>query len=109
MGRGAQLARRRAALVARSAAFRSALAVDGARIGARLALVDKGVAAARKLAGQPELLAGAAALLLALRPLRAMKWAARGALLFSVGRRVLGALNRARAGHADRGEPPTCI
>ena len=105
MSRSEQLARRRAELVARSAGLRDALSVDGARLSSRLVLVDRGIALVRAAAGQPLLLAAGAGLLLTLKPLRAMKWAARGALLFSIARRVYGALDRGAASN----EPPTFI
>ena len=105
MGRIEQLARRRAGLVARSARLRGELAIDGARIGSRLGLVDRGIALVRAAAGQPLLLAAGAGLLLTLKPLRLMKWAARGALLFSVARRVMGAMDRGGSSN----EPPTFI
>jgi hypothetical protein len=105
MDRSKQLARRRAELVARSARLRGNLAIDGARISSRLGLVDRGIALARAATRQPLLLAAGAGLLLTLRPLRAMKWVARGALLFSIARRVLGALDRGNASN----EPPTFI
>jgi len=109
MSRREDLARRRANLVARSRRLRDNLAVEGERIGSRLALVDKGVAMARSLARQPLLVAAVVTLMMTLKPLRAMKWAARGALLFSVARRVYGAVDRAEFARGDSGEPPTFI
>lgn len=109
VSRSTELARHRLALVARSRALREDLAVDGARVASRLVLVDKGVSLVRSLAHQPLLMAGATAFLLALRPLKAMKWAARGALLFSVARRLFEVLGRGGSRSAEAGEPPTFI
>jgi len=106
MRRTEVLARRRAALVERSARLRTDLALEGVRISGQLGFIDRGVALARSVTRQPLLLAGAAAALLYLRPLRAMKWAARGALLFSVARKVFGAVGRR---DAEREDPPTFV
>jgi hypothetical protein len=104
--RADELARRRAELVARSARLRQRLALEGVRIGGQIGFIDKGFALARSVTRQPLLLAGSAALLLYLRPLRAMKWAARGALLFSVARKLFGAVGRRTE---ERDEPPTFV
>lgn len=105
MRRSEQLARRRAELVARSARLRGEIALDGARIGSRLGAVDRGLSLLRAATRQPLLLAAGAGLLLTLKPLRAMKWAARGAVLWSVARRVMSALDRG----GPSNEPPTFI
>ncbi|MEN9704318.1 MAG: YqjK-like protein [Pseudomonadota bacterium] len=100
------LARRRIELVARSARLRNDLALEAVRIGGQLGVLDKGFALARSFTRQPLLLAGAAAALFYLRPLRAMKWVARGAVLFSIGRRIFSAMGR---GAAEREDPPTFV
>jgi hypothetical protein len=106
MRRAEQLARRRAELVARSARLRNTLALEGVRISGQLGFIDKGFSLARSLTRQPLLLAGSAALLMYLRPLRAMKWAARGAMLFAVARKLFGIVEKSTA---DREEPPTFV
>ncbi|MCU0810809.1 MAG: YqjK-like family protein [Thiobacillaceae bacterium] len=55
---------------------------------ARLALVDRGVNVVRYVRRHPALLAGAALLLVALRPQHAVKWLQRGWLVWQVGRRL---------------------
>jgi len=102
--RSAQLARRRAGLVARSRQLRGDLAADGAAIASRLSLVDRGFALARAVGRRPLMLAAGAALLFTGRPIKVLKWVTRGALLLSVARRVYGTMNR-----GDPGEPPTFI
>lgn len=90
--------------------MRETLSREGVRIGGQLAVLDRGFALARQFTRQPLLMAGTAAALLYVRPLRAMKWAARGALLFSLGRKLFGALERRSEARADgREEPPTFI
>lgn len=106
MSRAEVLARRRAQLVERSGRLRQGLAMDAVRVSGQLGFIDKGFALARSVTRQPLLLAGGAALLMYLRPMRAMKWAARGAVLFSVARKLFGAVER-RA--AEREEPPTFV
>jgi hypothetical protein len=105
MNRREQLARRRAELIARSARLRAELAVEGARIGDRFGLVDRGITLMRAVTRQPLLLAAGAGLLLTLKPLRAVKWVARAALLVSVARRVM----RAMDSGGGSNEPPTFI
>ena len=111
MRRAEVLARRRAELVARSARLRHQLALEGVRIGGHLGYIDKGFALARSFTRQPLLVAGTAALLFYLRPLRAMKWAARGAMLFALARKLFGVVERhageRRATAGD--EPPTFV
>ena len=104
------LARRRIVLVERSRRLREVLAMEGVRIGGQLGILDRGFAMARQFTRQPLLMAGTAAALFYLRPLRAMKWAARGALLFSVGRKLFRAFEGRSTARADgREEPPTFI
>ena len=83
-----QLAERRRLLVAQAAAQRAALARDAAPVRARLALVDRGLEAARYVAHRPALIVGAVLLLAALRPRRAGKWLQRGWLAWQFGRRL---------------------
>ncbi len=104
------LARRRTVLVERSRRLRETLAMEGVRIGGQLGILDRGFAMARQFTRQPLLMAGVAAALLYLRPFRAMKWAARGALLFSVGRKLYSAFgSRPGARPEGREDPPTFI
>jgi hypothetical protein len=84
----AQLGERRRRLVAQAAAQRLALAHDVEPWRGRLALVDRGVDAVRYIRRHPALLVGAALLLVAWRPRRAVKWLQRGWLIWQVGRRV---------------------
>jgi YqjK-like protein len=67
-------AERRARLVAKAAAQRVALAYQMEPWRARLNVADQGVAVARIAGRHPLLLAGAAALLVAWQPRRAVKW-----------------------------------
>ncbi|MFZ0105346.1 MAG: YqjK family protein [Thiobacillus sp.] len=83
-----QLAERRRRLVAQAAAQRIALAQTVEPLRARLALVDRGVNAVRVIRRHPALLAGAALLLVVLRPRYAVKWLQRGWLVWQVGRRL---------------------
>jgi hypothetical protein len=83
-----RLAERRRRLVAQAAAQRIALAHDMEPWRARLALVDRGVNVVRYVRRHPALLAGAALLLVALRPRYAVKWLQRGWLVWQVGRRL---------------------
>jgi hypothetical protein len=84
----AQLAERRRQLVAQAAAQRITLAHDMEPWRARLALVDRGVNVVRYVRRHPALLAGAALLLVVLRPRYAVKWLQRGWLVWQVGRRL---------------------
>ena len=83
-----RLAERRNQLIDRAAAQRSALAHNVEPLRARLALVDRGVNAVRYIRRHPALLAGAALLLVVLRPRHAVKWLQRGWLVWQVGRRL---------------------
>jgi len=65
-----QLAERRAALVARIASQRIALAEEFSPVRESLTLVDKGLHALRYLAKHPVVLAGVMALVAAIRPKR---------------------------------------
>jgi hypothetical protein len=97
-------------LVERSRRLRETLALEGVRISGQLGILDRGFALARRFTQQPLLMAGTAAAMLYLKPLRAMKWAARGALLFSVGRKLLAAFGQRSGARTEvREEPPTFI
>jgi hypothetical protein len=86
----AQLAERRGLLVAQAAVQRTALTLNLAPWHARLALVDKGVAAVRYVTRHPALMLGAALLFAALRRRRVGTWLQRGWIIWSVGRRLRG-------------------
>jgi hypothetical protein len=73
-GKLTQLAARRERLVAQAAAQRTALVQDLEPWRAPLALADRGMAALRYVRRHPGLLAGAALVIVALRPRRAGKW-----------------------------------
>jgi len=81
-----RLAERRRQLVVQAAAQRTSLGNNMEPWRARLALVDRGVAAVRYIGRHPALMVGAALLLAALRPRRAGKWLQRGLLVWQVGR-----------------------
>ena len=89
MRRREELQRRRAALLARSHAQRAELAEYGARIAARLSLVDKGLRLAKSATERPLLVGAAGLLFMLFKPTRALKWVARGALVSSLVRRLL--------------------
>ena len=76
-------------LLARSEALRSELARDLRVLEQPLAWAEQGLAAARWLRRHPEWPIGAAALLVALRPLRAWRWGRRLFFAWRTGRRVL--------------------
>lgn len=71
-GQTVDIVARRAQLVAQAAAQRAMLARQARILKAPLRVADQGVAAARTLGRHPLLVAGAAALLLAWRPRRAL-------------------------------------
>jgi hypothetical protein len=91
-----QLAQRRAELIARSTAHRDDLALHATNIGARLGLVDRGLNLARAATGRPFLLSLAGLVLMMFKPARALAWLARGALVTSLLRRLLGLLDHHR-------------
>jgi hypothetical protein len=84
-----QLASRREALLARSAAQRQLLAELAGDIEYRLGGLDRGINAVRSAARQPLLIAGAIAAVVLIGPRRLVRWLGRGALLWSTGRRLL--------------------
>ena len=86
-----KLAEQRAALVARAAAQRAELSQALSSWRGPLNVVDRGWAVLRYLGGNPMVLGGVAAFLIALRPLRMVKWLPPGWLLWRVVRMALGA------------------
>ncbi|MHB1084574.1 MAG: YqjK family protein [Thiobacillus sp.] len=84
----AQLAERRQQLVALSAAQRAVLAYDLEPWRARLALVDRGVAAIRYVGRHPVLMMGSALVFAALRRRRIGKWLQQCLLVWQIGRRL---------------------
>ena len=95
-GRTEQLALRRAALIARSAALRADIGAYGAMIGERLGLVDRGLQFAKSVTQRPMLMAAATALFMFFRPTTALKWMGRGAVATSLIRRILSIANVGR-------------
>jgi hypothetical protein len=91
-----ELELRRDLLVLRSRLLRTQATLDGAAIGARVAQVDRGVAAVRGLASSPMVLGVAALVALAVGPVRAVRWAGRGLVALSLARRVARILGSAR-------------
>jgi hypothetical protein len=93
-GRAAELRHRREALLERSAGLRAALAAEGTALRDRFAVVDAAVGLARSVTQRPVLVAAAAAALMVLKPARALRYLARGAVVVSMVRRFLGWLDR---------------
>jgi len=83
-----ELAERRARLVAQAEAQRTALAQGIAPWRGPLALADRGLAALHYLRSHPVLPIGAAAMVVALRPRRAVKWLQRGWVLWGTLRKI---------------------
>ena len=73
-----ELARRRAALVARADTQRAVLAQAYAPWRGPLAIVDRGFVALRYVRNHPALLVGVVAVVVALRPKRVAQWLGRG-------------------------------
>lgn len=86
--RARHLAARRARLVAQAAAQRTVLAQQMEPWRARLAVVDRGIAAVRTANRHPLLLGGIAVLLVAWRPRGAVKWLQYGVLAWQVARKL---------------------
>jgi hypothetical protein len=86
---GAHLEAKRQRLLQESARLRGELAQEGVRIHAALGFIDRGIIALRSLTSRPTLLSGALALLVILRPRRAVRWITRGAIATTLARRVL--------------------
>jgi hypothetical protein len=83
-----QLAARRRHLVAQAATQRTVLAHELVPWGARLALVDRGVAGIRYIRRHPVLMMSAAFALAILRLRLTGKWLQRGLLMWQLGRRL---------------------
>jgi len=92
--RQGQLAERRAELIARSAQLRDRVSGQGANLRASFQGVDRGISMLRAATARPLLLAGAFAALVVLKPGRAFKWIARAALVTSLVRRAVRALDQ---------------
>lgn len=90
MSRVAELAARRDGLLLRSAALRREFTHHTAELDHCLRRVDRGIGMVRNLTSRPLLLAGGAALLLALGPAKAFRWVSRGLLVTSFVRRAYG-------------------
>ena len=90
---------RKRLLLARSDDLRRAFAHDARVLERPLALADQGMDAARWLRRHPEWPIGAAALLVALRPMRAFRWGRRIFFAWRTGRRLLRWLDDARRAH----------
>jgi len=86
-----ELAEQRAALVVRAAAQRAELSQALSSWGRPLNVVDQGWALVRYLGSNPMVLGGVAALLIAFRPWRMVKWLPPGWLLWRFVRMALGA------------------
>jgi len=83
-----RLAERRAALLAHCALQRGELSQRAQQIETRLASVDRAISIVRRYAAQPLLLVGGAALLIMVGPRRILRWAGRGAVFITAGKRV---------------------
>lgn len=78
----------------RSQLLRAALVDEAGALRERFSGVDRAVGMARAVTRQPVLMAAAAAALMVLKPARALRYLARGAVVVSMVRRVLGWLDR---------------
>lgn len=84
------LAERRAQLQRKAARQRAQLGAHVQAVEARFRSVDGGLRSARRLLGKPALLAGSAALLFFVGPLRTLGMLGRATLLISTARRLMG-------------------
>ena len=98
--RQSQLAERRAELIARSAQLRDRVSAQGANLRGSVAGVDRGIGLLRAATARPLVLTAAVAVLVILKPSRAFKWIARGALVTSLLRRVVKTVHDADRGGA---------
>jgi YqjK-like protein len=89
-----RLAKRRAALVARSAHQRETVARAAEAWHKPLALADRGISALGHLVKHPLLMAGSVAVVVALRPRKILRWAQRGWLAWRIVRGVRSRLSR---------------
>lgn len=112
--RQGQLAGRRAELLLRSEQLRDRVGVQGANLRASVDGIDRGIAMVRAATARPLVLTAAVAALVLLKPGRAFKWIARGALLTSLLRRVIRTVDQGQGagpgtglstGHSE-GQPP---
>ncbi|HEY4367979.1 MAG TPA: YqjK family protein [Steroidobacteraceae bacterium] len=83
------LAIRREALQARCAVQRIHLRDETRQLEAKLAGVDRAIDVVRRIAKQPLLIAAGVALLAIVGPRRIVRWAGRGAIFVTTGKRVL--------------------
>ena len=98
--RQSHLAERRDRLLARSAQLREQVSAQGADLRGSVEGIDKGIGLVRALTARPLVLTAAAAALFILKPARAFKWIARGALVTSLLRRLV------KAAHQGQPQPP---
>jgi len=92
--RQAQLAQRREALRARCAVQRLHFADTTAEIDEHLGGLDRSINVVRTVIRSPFLIAGAIGLFVLIGPRRVVRWAGRGALLWSTARRLLRVVER---------------
>lgn len=85
----AELELKRQTLVVRSTVLRGDIVAEGADIQGRFIQVDRGLAALRSVSRSPWLIVGAGALIVALGPVRALRWAGRGLVGLTLARRAL--------------------
>lgn len=91
MSRSADLRDKHARLLVRAALEREQLSAQLDAWRAPLALLDRGVAAARQVRRHPEWLVAVAVVIALVRPRRALAWARRGFILWRAWRWVSGA------------------
>ena len=72
-----------------STVLRGDIAAEGADIQGRFIQLDRGLAALRSVSSSPWLVVGAGALIVALGPVRALRWAGRGLVGLTLARRAL--------------------
>lgn len=84
-----QLAARHSQLRLRAAAQRRELGETMSDIEHHLSGVDRGLGAAQRLIKSPAVIIGGAALIALIGPKRLMRWASRGALMYSTARRFI--------------------
>ena len=85
----AELELKRQTLVVRSTVLRGDIAAESADIQGRFIQVDRGLAALRSVSSSPWLVVGAGALIVALGPVRALRWAGRGLVGLTLARRAM--------------------
>ncbi len=84
-----ELELRRRLLVLRSTLLRAEIRGEGQRIQSRLGALERGIDAARVLVSSPVVPGITALAVVALGPLRALRWAGRGLLALTLVRRVV--------------------